>query len=153
MRYATPLFASFVIAAGLQALHPRPARAQEPVLESYSISHGGSQALPSGVDAIISDRFFGNGTARARIQLDENDESSRLSMTVWRRVRQGEIVFALLVFRVEVRGLDASGMLVYSRDLMGFTFGDSSGDLWSRRLRDLPPGLAEIRVTFFGNYE
>jgi len=37
----------------------------------------------------------------------------------------GEKAFALLVSRVEVRGLDSAGTQLYARDLKGFIVGDS----------------------------
>ena len=68
-------------------------------------------------------------------------------------VRPGEIVFALLCFGIEVRGFDAAGTEVYSKDLDGFTFGDSKGGRATRVLRDLPLSISKLEVTFLGNYE
>ncbi|HNR14614.1 MAG TPA: hypothetical protein PKM59_15005 [Thermodesulfobacteriota bacterium] len=64
-----------------------------------------------------------------------------------------KIVFALLVFRVEFRGTGSQSEIVYSHDLDGFTFGDSSSGYWPEFLHDLPGNIREIDVTFIGNYE
>lgn len=76
-----------------------------------------------------------------------------IDIQVWRIVWPGTTVFALLVFRVEIRGVDAQGETVYSRDLDGFTFGDSSSGNWSTNLQDLPAGICRVTITFIGNYE
>ncbi len=152
MKNSTGLCMSF-LALVLASSNPGSARAQEAILESYSIGHGGNQTAPQGLTATLADSSFGNGTARARILFDEGDVSSKLSLLVRRRVRPDEIVPALLVFRIEIRGLDGLGIPVYSRDLDGFAFGDSRSGLWFKKLDDLPPGVGQISVTFFGNYE
>ena len=81
------------------------------------------------------------------------DDSGTLSLKVWRKVAKGEITFALLVFRIEIRGYDYTGTLIYSQDLDGFTFGDSKSGSWSEELKNLPVNIQQIKVTFFGNYE
>jgi len=152
MKNATFLCMSFLVLV-FATSSPGSARAQEAILESYSIGHGGNQTLPQGLNATLTDSAFGNGTARSRIQFDEGDVSSKLSLLVRRRVRPDEIVPALLVFRIEIRGLDGLGMPAYSRDLDGFAFGDRRSGLWVKKLNDLPPGIGQLSVTFFGNYE
>lgn len=138
------------------------AAAQEPVLENYSIQLGTTTnpSLSAGADVVLRDRFFGGGTARSRIRLVEQSSSSTidnrpmlLTLDVNRTVRPGEIVFALLVFRVEIRGHGSDGSLVFTRDLPGFTFGDSASGEWYERIPDLPTRLVRLTVTFTGNYE
>ncbi|MEP9410826.1 MAG: hypothetical protein HRF42_05380 [Candidatus Brocadia sp.] len=154
MKHVIFLCIAFLLIPGLEFLNLQSLFAQEPVLESYSMAHGGDQeTTPWGVKANLFDKFFGGGTAKARITFNAKDNSSHLSLKVWRKVRSGEIAFALLVFRTEVRCYDASGGLVYSRDLEGFTFGDSSSGQWSQKLHDLPANIQQIRTTFIGNYE
>ena len=154
MKHITSLCITFILILGFEFLNPKPLFAQEPVLESYSITHGGDpETTPSGVKANLFDKFFGGGTTKARVAFNTKDNSSHLSLRVWRNVRSGEITFALLVFRIEVRGHDALGGLVYSRDLEGFTFGDSRSGQWSQKLQDLPVNIQQIRTTFIGNYE
>lgn len=154
MKHITSLCITFILILGFEFLNPQPLFAQEPVLESYSITHGGDpETTPSGVKANLFDKFFGGGTAKARVTFNTRDNSSHLSLKVWRKVRSGEITFALLVFRIEVRGYDASNELIYSRDLDGFTFGDSSSGQWSQKLQNLPANIQQIRITFTGNYE
>lgn len=154
MKHVTSLCITFLLILGLEFLNPQLLFAQEPVLESYSMTHGGDpQTTPSGVNANLFDKFFGGGTAKARVIFNTRDDSSRLSLKVWRKVGSGAITFALLVFRIEVRGYDSLGGLVYSRDLDGFTFGDSSSGQWSQKLQHLPANIQQMRITFIGNYE
>src|SRR5215216_3598119 len=126
---------------------------QEPVLESYILSHGGaSGARPDGLDLKLTDKYFGNGTASARIRLKTKGDSGSLSLRVYREVGPGEVAFALLVFRVEVRGYDAAGSLIYSRDPDGFRFGDSKSGEWLVELNDIPLSIQQLKVVFIGNY-
>ncbi len=76
-----------------------------------------------------------------------------LFLRVVRDTTETEIVFALLVFRVEIRAHDGGGNLVYTRDLPGFTFRDSAPGRWHERLAGLPTDLSQIEITFYGNYE
>jgi hypothetical protein len=102
---------------------------------------------------MLLDDNLGNGTAAARIVWTPTATGSQLALKVTRRVRRDEITFALLVFRVEIRGYDAQDVLLYSRDLDGFTFGDSSSGRWFERLKDLPTDIARLTISFVGNYE
>jgi hypothetical protein len=129
-----------------------PVFADEGVLEKYVIGHGGDQTQPNGLYAFIRDNLFGNGTAQAHVVLDNETDFNSLHLRVWRRVEEGQIVFALLVFRVEIRAYDVQDNLVYSQELAGFTFGDSRSGNWRRSFR-IPRDASLIRVTFFGNYE
>lgn len=135
---------------------PRPALAQgpepEPVLETYSVAHGGDGGA-AGLTAVLLDKNLGNGTAEARIVFSPTATGNQLALKVTRRVRRGEITFALLVFRVEIRAYDAQDAPVYSRDLDGFTFGDSSSGRWFEKLKDLPADIARLTISFVGNYE
>ena len=144
----------FLVGLALFILNPPSILADDPILETYIIGHGG--LLGGSLDGVrgrITDKFFGNGTAKARIKYKAREDSASLSLRVSRSVTPGEIVFALLVFRVEVRGFDTMGTLVYSRDLQGFEFGDSRAGKWKERLEDLPLNATRISVTFIGNYE
>ncbi len=124
-----------------------------PILETYRLSHGGTLGgSPSGIIATLNDQQFGNGTARAAIQFGTRPNNAYLAMQVFRRVPTGHIVFALLVMRVEVRGFDNDGNLVYTRDMPGFIFGDSQSGVWTQQLRDLPATVYKIHITFVGNY-
>jgi hypothetical protein len=153
MKRITPLYIAFLLILAFACLK-LPLFAQEPIsetiLENYSITVG---ATSWGARGVIFDKSFGGGTAKALIVFVANDNFGRLFLRVWRKVRSGEITFALLVFRIEIRGYDALGNLIYVRDLNGFTFGDSSSGHWSQRLQDLPANIGRIRITFFGNYE
>lgn len=100
--------------------------AQEPILETYSISHGGNQATkPSEVEAELFDKSFGGGTAKAQIRFMAGHTPGSLLLQVFRTVSPGRSTFALLVPRIEVRGYDFAGVQVYARDVEGFVFGDS----------------------------
>jgi len=152
MKKATLICISFLIILFIYAASSQPASAQA-VLESYVISHGGNQDInSSGVVASLSDEFFGNGTAQAHITFRTKRNSSNLLLGVSRYVPPKTITFALLVFRIEVRGYDAAGELIYSHDLKGFAFGDSSSGNWSTNLENLQANTRQIRITFFGNY-
>lgn len=140
-----------VISLGFVASHVL-AQEQDSVLDSYTLAHGGDSGA-SGLTAVLFDENLGNGTATARIVFAPAGDGSQLSLRVRRHVGRGEITFALLVFRVEIRAYDTAGELVYSRNLEGFTFGDSSSGRWFRRLKDLPADIGELTITFVGNYE
>jgi hypothetical protein len=148
------LFISLLLIVVFEIWTPQPLFCQETTLEEYSVSHGGtSETNPSGFSARLFDRYFGNGTAKASVTFKMRDDSGTLSLKVWRKVSKGEITFALLVFRVEIRGYDYSDTIVYSQDFSGFTFGDSKSGNWSEELKNLPANIRQITVTFFGNYE
>jgi hypothetical protein len=113
-----------------------------------------------GIAAAVLDKYFGGGTARASVafydtsdSFDPSANTGSIYINVSRRVPEGTITFALLCFHVEVRGYDASGKLIYARSLPGFTFGDSKSGRYVQSLRNLPLSMAQVRVTFYGNYE
>ena len=148
------LFISLLVISAFEIWTLQPLFCQETTLEEYSVSHGGTSVTnPSGFSAKLSDKYFGNGTAKASVKFKMRDDSGTLSLKVWRKVAKGEITFALLVFRIEIRGYDYTGTLIYSQDLDGFTFGDSKSGSWSEELKNLPVNIQQIKVTFFGNYE
>ncbi len=154
MKRITALFISFILISVFEIWMLQPLFCQETTLEEYSVSHGGtSETNSSGFSAKLSDKYFGNGTAKASVTFKMRDDSGTLSLKVWRKVAKGEITFALLVFRVEIRGYNYSDTLVYSRDFDGFTFGDSKSGSWSEKLKNLPANIRQITITFFGNYE
>lgn len=153
MRRIPSLLVLGFVVLGLCLAGQRIASAQEPVLERYHIRHGGDQGGGPEFAALLVDGAFGNGTARASIVLSFHEDAGSLSLRVWRRVRPGEITFALLVFDGRVRGYDGDGNLVYARNLGGFVFGDSQSGYWSQRLNDLPAAVRRLSITFFGNYE
>ena len=146
-------FAALAVVVLALLLSPVLAGAQEPVLEEYVIGHGGTLGGPPDVQAHLFDPHLGNGDTRASVRFGIANNSGALRLGVWRVVRPGEIVFALLVFRVEVRGFDSGGAVVFSRDLPGFTFGDSQSGSWFRLLRGLPASVSQVRVKYIGNYE
>jgi hypothetical protein len=145
-----------VLAFALIGVVPSRSDAQDAVLEHYSITVGHDAV---GVRAEVFDRYFGHGTAKSRLvfvgpaSLEVGDDPACLSLHVWRHVPPGTIAFALLVFGIEIHGYDADGAHVYSRHVRGFTFADSASGDWHRILRPLPPGIRQIDVIFFGNYE
>ncbi len=148
------LFISLLLIVVLEIWTLQPLFSQETTLEDYSVSHGGtSETNPSGFSAKLSDKYFGNGTAKASVTFKMRDDSGTLSLKVWRKVAKGEITFALLVFRIEIRGYDYSDTLVYSQDFGGFTFGDSKSGNWSEDLKNLSANIRQMKITFFGNYE
>ncbi|MGJ5815237.1 hypothetical protein [Paludibaculum fermentans] len=159
-----------VVLAALAAafiLCPQGASAAEnTVLERYTFAMAqaggqtGAKDQSSGGEVRFRDRFFGNGTATSRLTLLEESSSSDrtnrpllLTLNVDRQVEEGEIVFALLVFRVEVVGRDLDGNVVFQREFPGFRFGDSASGHWYERMGGLPTNLAQLTVTYFGNYE
>ena len=148
------LFISILILFVFEIWTLQPLFSQEAILEEYSVGHGGeSETSLSGFSAKLSDKYFGNGTAKASVTFKMKDDSVILSLKVRRKVAEGKITFALLVFRIEIRGYDYSDTLVYSRDIDGFTFGDSKSGRWSKQLKDLSTNIQHITITFFGNYE
>jgi hypothetical protein len=129
----------------------------EPILERYVLGAGQNS---DGVAAAVADKFFGGGTARAAVTFfdtasrqNPDDNSGSLILFVARHVRPDEITFALLCSGVEVRGFDSEGTLVFSKDLLGFTFGDSQSGRYTKVLRPIPLSVAKLKVTFRGNYE
>ncbi|BBA33715.1 hypothetical protein sS8_1758 [Methylocaldum marinum] len=143
-----------VLILGLEGFNPKEASAeQQSILEMYAISHGGSTGISPPLGATIDDQSFGGGTAKARLRFETAQDAGRLSLKVWRRVRSGEFVFALLVFQIDVRGYDDQGQLVYSTSPEPFSFGDSASGFWSANLEDLPPDIQKIEIVFYGNYE
>lgn len=132
---------------------PNDPNSDEPILETYIIAQGGNHGSTGGMQAVLEDDAFGVGTAKSRLSLQADDESGTLNLRVWRKVRRGQIVFALLVFRVEIRGYNDQDELLYTTDLPGFTFGDSASGYWYKRLKDLPGGIRYLEVNFVGNYE
>lgn len=148
------LFISFLLIVVFEIWTLQPLFSQETTLEEYSVSHGGTSGTNlSGFSAKLSDKYFGNGTAKASVKFKMRDGPGTLSLKVWRKVAKGEITFALLVFRVEIRGYDYSDTLVYSQDFGRFTFGDSKSGSWSEEVKNLPVNIQQMKITFFGNYE
>jgi hypothetical protein len=132
-------------------------RAQEAVLEHYVLGVGQNS---DGVATALGDKYFGGGTARAAVSFidtarrqNPDDASGNLVLFVTRQVRPGEITFALLCFGVQVRGFDSEGTQVFSRDLPGFTFGDSKSGRYTKVVRAIPIRTSKLEVTFLGNYE
>ena len=155
-------FALAALAAAFTLCPQDAAAAENTGLERYtfSIAQSGMKDQSSGGEVRFRDRFFGNGTATSRLTLLEESSSSDrtnrpmiLSLNVDRKVEEGEIVFALLVFRVEVVGRDLDGNIVFQREFPGFRFGDSASGNWYERMGGLPTNLAQLTVTYFGNYE
>lgn len=148
-----PWLLAVVLVPALTAALPTGAEAQlvEPVLERYVLGHGGT-STNGNVNAFIEDDSFGGGTAEASTFFDSGADADYLYLRVWRHVPRDTIVFALLVFRVEVRGYDPGGTLVHTRNLEGFSFGDSASGSWLRKLR-VPHHVARWEITYIGNYE
>ena len=137
------------------ALPVRPAAAQLPVLEKYTLETLGERR---GTLYELHDASLGGGDAQSRLRLRRAGDTLTLSLRVWRVVPPGRISFALLGELVEVRGYSFEGSLVYSRDFAGLEeegvyFGDSRSGDWRRTLRDLPLTVKRLEVTYFGNYE
>ena len=146
-----------VIAFALIASAMATLAQDEPILETYVLGAGQNS---DGTAVLVSDKYFGNGTARARLSFfdtsstfDPEGATGTLALSVYRYVRPGQITFALLCSGVQVRGYDPEGNLVYSRDLPAFTFGDSASGSYYRVLRRIPNRVADLQVTFLGNYE
>jgi hypothetical protein len=152
LRILSPLCLLPIVLGNLRAQEPG-----EPILERYVLGAGQNS---DGVAAAVGDKFFGGGTARATITFfdtarrqNPDDKSGSLVLFVGRYVRPDEITFALLCSGVEVRGFDSEGTLVFSKDLPGFTFGDSQSGRYTRVVRSIPLSVATLNVTFRGNYE
>jgi len=156
MKHLASLFLTFLLILGPGVSSPPStvAKELEPVLEDFSIAHVGERSwIGSGVEASIYDRSFGGGGAKALVEFNTNKNSSQLSLKVWRKMKPGQIAFALLVFHVNLRTYDGHGKIVYSRDLGAFSFGDSSSGRWSRTFRRLPADIRKLQIVFVGNYE
>lgn len=154
MQRSVFLFSFILVMMVYEIWTPQPLFSEGTTLEEYSVSHGGTpETKLSGFSARLSDKYFGNGSAKVSVTFKIRDDASILLLRVWRKVAQGEITFALLVFRIEIRGYDYSDNLVCFRDLEGFTFGDSKSGYWSKQLKTLPTNIKHITITFFGNYE
>jgi hypothetical protein len=137
-----------IVASGLTS------KAEGAILEHYVLQHGGDSAgISEGIRFSLQDDHFGEGTAKAKIAFNTRGQQGYLSLKVCRTVKQGEIVFALLVFGVEIRGYTSNGDLVYSKDLEPFSFGDSKSGKWTALFRDLPVNITRLEVTYLGNYE
>jgi hypothetical protein len=131
--------------------------APQAVLERYSLGVGQNA---DGVSAGLVDQFFGGGNTRAAVaffdtvpRFGPNHKAGVLTINVSRAVPRDTIAFALLCFGVQVRGFNEAGETLYSKDLQGFTFGDSRGGRYSQVLRRIPLGVTRLEVTFIGNYE
>ena len=158
MRGATSLLVCLLSVLVFQLGNAQRVSAQEAVLEAYTVGQGGTQSTNlEGLDARLTDQGLGGspgiGTAKSTLELSTGNTDSTLFLRVFRKVPSGTITFALIVTRVEVRAFDLQGVPVYSRDLEGFVFGDGASGNWSRTLTDLPANIAQLKVTFFGNYE
>jgi hypothetical protein len=134
------------------------ALAQESILETYTLGQGGTASSSlEGLTAQLQDQGFGGvpglGTAQSSIRFETRADGSSLSLLVYRDLPPGTIAFALLVNSVEVRAFDLQGQQVYARTLEGFVFGDGASGLWLQILTGLPPQVAQLHLTFFGNYE
>lgn len=153
LKFVSGLLASLTLTLALSLFGVQSALAQESVLEKYVFSHGGTPGdKPDGVEARLHDKYFGSGTAKAHIRLKSKGELASLSLDVFRDVKPGHLTLALLVSRVEIRGYDLSGVLLYSRDLDGFSFGDSRSGDWSEDVDDIPANAQQISIIFVGNY-
>jgi hypothetical protein len=132
------------------SLEASPSPDATPVLERYSFSTGGSS---DGFLARLTDQHLGGGTAQFALAFRGQSTASRLTLRVWRTVPPGTVTFALLVAGVRVTARDENGAAVYTRDLEGFSFGDSASGRWSRTVDDLPNTARQVSIVFFGNYE
>ena len=117
LRVLAPIVFAFLTASPLQAQEPlqapEPLQAQvpveEPILERYTLGVG---VHSDGVAAVLSDRFFGGGTAQAVLAYLDTaprknliDLSGSLVINVSRRVRTGEVTLgAALHGRAGARG-------------------------------------------------
>jgi hypothetical protein len=152
-----PTFLRSVVILGLILTASANAQDERTILEHYTFGVGQNS---DGVGSALRDKYFGGGDAHAALAFldttrrqDPTGETGVLLLNVARFVPSGTISFALLCFGVEVRGFDSAGTLVYSKDLPGFTFGDSKSGRFTRVLRQIPLSVSELEVTFFGNYE
>lgn len=148
------IMAATAVLSVAAAVHAQEAPA---ILENYTFGVGQNA---DGVGAALRDKYFGGGDAHASLAFfdttrrqNPEDETGVLLLHVARRVPQGTISFALLCFGIEVRGFDTQGTEIYSKNLAGFTFGDSQSGRFSQTLRRIPLGVARLEVTFLGNYE
>jgi hypothetical protein len=132
-----------------------PARAQMPLLERYTLD---SILDRKGTVYHLEDASLGGGDAHTELRFRRESGGGTLYLRVWRRVTSGNISFALLGERVEIRGYDQEGTVVFSRDFAGLQeegiyFRDSQSGTWRRSLRGVPATVTKIEVTFLGNYE
>jgi hypothetical protein len=150
-------FLRSVVLLGLILPFTANAQDEQTILERYTFGVGQNS---DGTASALRDKYFGGGDAHASLayfdttlRRNPDDDTGALVLNVARRVPAGTISFALLCFGVEVRGFDNAGTQVYSKDLPGFTFGDSQSGRFTRALRQIPLSVASLEVTFFGNYE
>ena len=132
-----------------------PSAAQLPLLEKYTLESIGERR---GTAYQVYDQALGGGDAEARLELRRESSSGTLYLRVWRKVRAGQVSFALLGEKVEVRGFDGEGTQIFSHDYAGLEkegihFGDSRSGKWQRTLRGIPSAVRRVEVTFLGNYE
>lgn len=144
--------AQLLVAALLAAI---PAAAETPLLERYVLD---SLRAGRGPAYELTDQSLGGGDAHSQLRYRRGSGGGTLTLRVWRRVPRGNASFALLGERIEVRGYDFEGTVVYSRDFVGlqqegFLFGDSQSGDWRRTLRSIPASVRKLEVAFFGNYE
>jgi hypothetical protein len=132
------------------------AQVSPPVLEQYNFEMG-----DSGGELTFLDQRLGRGTAQMRIELRTGQNAHDLRLEVFRHVPPGQVVFALLLERVEITFYNSEGAAIRKIVLdesLGegglFILGDSNDGYF--RLQRTFKGLNSARrvtISLFGNYE
>jgi len=129
-----------------------------PLLEEYSFQIGDS----SGVELNFLDPSLGKGNAEVRFQLQPVGKGGyQIKLEVFRHVSQNVITFALLLERVEIGFVSASGepiRTIVLDQILGesglFIIGDSSDGYFQRKFTAESLGGARgVTLKLFGNYE
>jgi hypothetical protein len=143
------VFLTFAFNAGAQV--------SPPVLEQYNFEMGTSGA----VELSFLDQNIHNGSAQFRLELRKCQNEHDLRIEVFRHANPGQILFALLLERIEITFYNSSNTpirtIVLDESLGNqglFIIGDSN-DGYFRAQRTLKGLTAARRVTIslFGNYE
>lgn len=132
------------------------AQVSPPVLEQYDFEMG-----DSGGELTFLDQRVGRGTAQMRFELRVCQNAHDLRLEVFRHVPPGQVIFALLLERVEITFYNSAGaairMIVLDESLGEgglFILGDSNDGYF--RLQRTFKGLNSARrvtISLFGNYE
>lgn len=133
------------------------AQVSPPVLEQYNFEMGNS----GGIELSFLDQNLGNGSAQLRFVLQPCQNTHELRLEVFRHVPPEQVVFALLLERVEITFLNSTGAQIRKvvvDETLGegglFILGDSNDGYFrlQRNFRGLN-SARRVTISLFGNYE
>jgi hypothetical protein len=133
------------------------AQISPPVIEQYSFEMGNSVGQLTFLDEKV-----GAGSAQMRFELRPCQNAHEIRLEVFRHVAPGQVIFALLLERVQITFLNAGGVGIRTVTVDGeslgegglFIIGDSNDGYY--RLQRTFKGLNSARrvtISLFGNYE